>query len=207
MWRSSGWMLRLVTLCLLIVIATGCTASRGQRQIVSHARQRAEAKRLHARALAHIDKGGLDRAAELLMEAIAHDPGWADAYNNLGAVEFERERLGAAADHFERAMQLQSDRPEPRNNLAMVYEAAARYDLAARYYAQAHELAPQDDEYRGNLARARVRRGDRDADVIALLREIELRDNRPEWRRWARTQLLRLEAEAPDGPPTPVGSL
>jgi hypothetical protein len=55
-------------------------------------------------------------------------------------------------------------------------------------------MAPDNAQFLGNLARARVRRGDRDAGVRDLLDKLILRETRPEWADWARAQLSALSA-------------
>ena len=50
----------------------------------------------------------------------------------------------------------------------------------------------------GNWARARVlrfRRGERDADLAALLNKLVERETRPEWLAWERRELLRLSSQ------------
>lgn len=44
----------------------------------------------------------------------------------------------------------------------------------------------------GNLARARIRRGDRSGDVAALLRTLIATDTRPSWVAWAKERLALL---------------
>jgi hypothetical protein len=60
-------------------------------------------------------------------------------------------------------------------------------------------LEPDNIHAMGNLARARVRRGDRDPDLRALLEKLVLRETRPEWLAWERGVLsgLAAKAEAP----------
>jgi Flp pilus assembly protein TadD len=84
-----------------------------------------------------------------------------------------------------------------------VYERAGQLTKAVDAYAAAQRVEPDNPEYLGNLARARVRRGDNDPDTRRLLEELVLRDARPQWADWARRTLLRLNAAPPPQVPDP----
>ena len=58
------------------------------------------------------------------------------------------------------------------------------------------QMEPDNPEYLGNLARARVRRGDTDDETRKLLEELVLKDDRPEWREWAQLKLYRMRQPA-----------
>jgi hypothetical protein len=53
-------------------------------------------------------------------------------------------------------------------------------------------LSPDNPQVIGNLARARVARGDRDEPTKQLLEELVLKDSRATWRGWAAEQLSRM---------------
>ena len=59
-------------------------------------------------------------------------------------------------------------------------------------------LEPENVDAMGNLARARVRRGDKDASVRDLLQKLVMRDTRPEWLKWEQAMLAKLEAHPPE---------
>ncbi len=82
--------------------------------------------------------------------------------------------------------------PEPRNNLGLVFEKAGKITSAAEAYEKARQLEPDNAEYLGNLARAKVRRGDRDIETKKILEELVMKDSRPQWSQWARVNLLRM---------------
>jgi cytochrome c-type biogenesis protein CcmH/NrfG len=81
------------------------------------------------------------------------------------------------------------ERPEPLNNLGMVYEAAERLDRAIAYYEEAVEFAPTNPVYIGNLAKAHLRHGMELSDVQGMLQEMIFYDSRPEWVACARDLL------------------
>ena len=78
----------------------------------------------------------------------------------------------------------------------MVFEKAGKLDDAIESYGQALELAPDNPQLLGNAARARVRRGDKDDQLRQLLADLVMKDERPEWREWARKRLALM-----GGPP------
>ena len=65
-------------------------------------------------------------------------------------------------------------------------------DEAVGYYAEARRIGPDNPEIIGNLARCRLRNGQRDEPTRALLRELLLKDTRPKWVEWARMELMRM---------------
>src|SRR4051812_43387731 len=114
--------------------------------------------------------------------------------NILAKFFFNIPRLYLAAWEFQYAMKLMPNQPEPLNNLGLVFESAGKLDEAADHYGKAVALEPDNIHAMGNLARARVRRGDHDPEVRALLTKLVLRETRPDWLTWERTTLARLEA-------------
>jgi Flp pilus assembly protein TadD len=156
------------------------------------------ARRETARGVALLDAGDLAGAEAALKAALAADRTWGPAHNNLGKVYFQQSdrqsNLYLAAREFDFAMKLMPNQPEPPNNLGMVFERVGKLDDAVEQYGKAVAVEPDHVQAIGNLARARIKRGDRDADVRALLGKLVLRDTRPEWLAWARSTLARLEA-------------
>ncbi len=129
-------------------------------------------------------------AVALLKQAIAADPQCVRCLNNLGKVYFTLEQYSDALNQLRKAIEVDTlNSPQPHNNLAMVYERADKHALAIEHYTKAHELSPDNIIYTANLARALHRRGDRDDKLIALLQEISLKDTRPDWQLWAKTEI------------------
>ncbi len=159
------------------------------------------ARQENARAVALMDKGDHAGAESALKAALAADLMCGPAHNNLGKVFFRQGKLYLAAWEFQYAMKLMPNQPEPPNNLGLVFEAAGKLDEAAESYGKAVALEPENIHAMGNLARARVRRGDRDPEVRALLGRLVLRETRPDWLAWERSVLSRLDATANDGAP------
>ena len=70
-----------------------------------------------------------------------------------------------------------------------MYESVGKLSEAVENYEQARSLERDNPHFIGNLARARIRRGDRSADVRQILEDLLLRETRPEWAEWAQEQL------------------
>jgi Flp pilus assembly protein TadD len=165
----------------------------------------------HARAVGLMDKGDYDGAEAALKAALTADVMFGPAHNNLGKVYFHKGELYLAAREFDYAMKLMPNQPEPANNLGMVFETRGRLDDAVSSYGKAAALEPDNVQILGNWARARamrVRRGERDPDLVALLNKLVARETRPDWLAWEQRELLRLSSQPPADPardPPPGG--
>jgi Flp pilus assembly protein TadD len=164
------------------------------------------AERHNASAVEHMDRGDHAGAEAELKSALAADVMYGPAHNNLGKVYYHQGKLYLAAWEFQYAAKLMPNVPEPRNNLGLVFESAGKLDDAVASYDEAMRLGPDNVQVMGNLARARVRRGDRDDGVRDLLRELVLRETRPQWADWARERLATMgeRAQPDDGGHGPV---
>src|SRR5438874_4482959 len=184
-------------LALGLMLASGCASSSKSAPdpMLKAAPQDTElARRENALAYDLIQQGKYDEAQEHLVRALAADPLFGPAHNNRGLVYYHNGRLYLAAWEFENATKLMPYQSEPRNNLGLVFESAGKLSDATEAYAKAREMEPDNPQYIGNLARARIRRGDRDAQTRKLLEELSLKDDRPEWVEWAKLKLLKLRA-------------
>ncbi len=170
------------------------TLPRGQQ------RDAARAERLNDQAVDAIDAGELDRAEQLLKDALTADVTFGPAHNNLGSVYLEQQRYYLAAWEFEYAIRLMPASPEPKNNLGLVFEAVGKTDAAIEQFNAAAQLAPDDPVYLGNEARARLRAGQRGPEVRHLLQDVVMKDERPEWRQWARERLAIMPTNNNAGP-------
>jgi len=196
---------RAASFILLIVLAAagplGCSqhpkadAGAAYETIGKDPRRDAEfASQENARAVTLIDAGKYDEAQAALKSALEADVMCGPAHNNLGKIYFRQKKLYLAAWEFQYAMKLMPNQAEPPNNLGLVFEAAGKLDDAAESYGKAIALEPENVAAMGNLARARVRRGDRDESVRGLLQRLIERDDRADWLAWERLTLARLKA-------------
>jgi Tfp pilus assembly protein PilF len=185
---------------ILFVLLAGCATqarkSADYQTVAADPHRDADtARRENARGVAFIDKGDYEHAEGALKNALAADIMCGPAHNNLGKFYYRQGKLYLAAWEFQYAMKLMPNQPEPPNNLGLVFEAAGKLDEAADSYGKAVAMEPDNVPALGNLARARVRRGDRDPSVTGLLHKLVLRDTRPDWLAWEKLTLARLEAK------------
>lgn len=145
-----------------------------------------------AKARELIEEGKYDEAESLLKRALALDVMYGPAHNNLGLVYYHQNKLYPAAWEFQYAIKLMPNHPEPKNNLGLVYEKVGRINEAVEEYSKAAEIEPDNAQFLGNLARARIRRGDKDEETRQLLNDLILKDRRPEWVTWAQERLVRM---------------
>jgi Tfp pilus assembly protein PilF len=152
------------------------------------------ARSLNDRAAAAIRQGNYTEGEKLLRAALAADVMFGPAHNNLGKVYFAQKNLYLAAWEFTYAAKLMQHQPEPRNNLGLVFEASGKFDEAVAQYSEARSLESDNAEFLGNEVRARLRRGDHDAQVRELLDHLIAVDTRPAWIEWARHRLTLLNS-------------
>jgi Tfp pilus assembly protein PilF len=141
-----------------------------------------------------LEQGKPDEAELAFKAALSADIMCGPAHNNIGKVYFRQNKLYLAAWEFQYALKLMPNQPEPLNNLGLVFEAAGKLNEATESYSKAISLEPDNIHAMGNLARARVRRGDQGADLAELLGQLALRETRPDWLAWERSMLSRLQA-------------
>ncbi|HEY7115776.1 MAG TPA: tetratricopeptide repeat protein [Tepidisphaeraceae bacterium] len=192
---------------MLIAVAAGCLAGchgGGGPTVTANppSPDGALAHQENERAFALIQEGKYDQAETILKKAIAADLTFGPAHNNLGLVYYYQKRYYDAAWEFDYAIRLMPYQPDPRNNLGLVFEETWKYADAADAYERARKMAPDNPEFIGNLARVRIKRGDRDNQTRELLEELTFKDPRPEWRDWARTKLFEFNARRPETAPT-----
>lgn len=131
-------------------------------------------------------------------KALIADVSYGPAHLSLGKAFYLQHKYYLAAWEFEHAIGIMPGRPEPFNNLGLVYEATWKYDDAVMNYQIAHSLEANHPEYLGNLVRCRMKKGDRQYDLKLLLEHLVFVETRPDWEHWAREQLALYEFEAPD---------
>ncbi|HET6880136.1 MAG TPA: tetratricopeptide repeat protein [Pirellulales bacterium] len=157
------------------------------------------AKTENQRAITLLEKGKMDKAEQALQQALIADVTYGPAHNNLGKIYFSQGKYYLAAWEFEYAAKLMPHRVECQNNIGLVYEAVGKLDEAVDVYTSAYQMNDKNPVIIGNLARARVRRGDCDPAIQQLLADLRLYDDRPDWVAWANERLAL-------GPP-PTGHL
>jgi len=197
--------IRVATCCglaLITLILTACAngpRSSPYAPLAEPKRDSAKAQRLTQKAAA-IMNDYPDEAERLLCEALSADICAGNAHNNLGVLRLRRGDWYSAASEFEWARKLMPGHPDPRMNLALTLEKAGRTDEALATYETALEVYPGHMPTIEAIARLRVRRGDRDQQVVNMLRQIALEGESQQWRSWAQ------EGVALSGPATKATS-
>jgi Flp pilus assembly protein TadD len=158
------------------------------------------ARQRTAQAVAMIEKNEWSQAEIILKQALDADVTFGPAHNNLGNVYLHENNLYLAAWEFQYAAKLMPFQPEPKSNLGLVFEAAGKLDEAVDCYEQAVKIEPDNPQFVGNDARARVRRGDKDVKTRDMLAKVVSVDTRPDWVEWARERLA-LMGPAPSTEP------
>jgi Flp pilus assembly protein TadD len=175
-------------------IGSGCQSARGPYSPMTEAtRDTDKAQRLTQEATALMDRNP-GKAEKLLREALTADLYHGPAHNNLGVIYLGRGELFSAAGEFEWARKLLPGLPDPRINLAMVFEKAGRTDDALGAYASALEVYPQHLQATQGLVRLQIRTGRTDDRTLAMLDDVALRGEDERWRGWAREQRIRLQS-------------
>jgi tetratricopeptide (TPR) repeat protein len=85
-------------------------------------------------------KGDNEAAIAHLEKAIEIDPGYIQAYNNLGARYLRAQEYGKAAEEFRKALELDPNCQPAASNLGFTYIALQRYPEAERYARRAIDL-------------------------------------------------------------------
>ena len=195
----------LALFCTAVLLLGGCASTHSSRTgeyvTVPDApnRDTAAAERHTRTGSEQIERGDYEAAEKTLKRALAADIAHGPAHNSLGIVYYRTGRYYLAAWEFQYAARLLPHKPEPRNNLGLVFEAVGRLDDAAETYAEARDLEPDNPQFIANLARTRIRQGDRSQETRDLLQEIVMKDTRPEWVEWARRRLALMSVQDEEG--------
>jgi Flp pilus assembly protein TadD len=184
---------------ILLMFAVGMTACTSAHQARSDSTYQTIAKdpqrntdlarKLTDQASALIDRNKLPEAEATLHKALDADVMYGPAHNNLGTVYLHQSNLYLAAWEFQYAAKLMPYQPQPKSNLGLVLETAGKLNEAVAQYDDALKMEPDNPQFLGNDARARVRRGDNDQKIRDLLQRVIEVDTRPDWVDWARQRL------------------
>jgi tetratricopeptide (TPR) repeat protein len=93
-------------------------------------------KDLLVRGREHYQKRELDKAEFLLRQVVEQNDSFADVFNMLGVIAYDRGDLAAAEQCFERATRLNPNYSEALLNLAVAYNDQAKYEAAKAIYQQ-----------------------------------------------------------------------
>ena len=129
---------------------------------------------------AYLDKGRIDDAIAQARQALAVEPGSADAQGTLGAALARKGELDEAITHLDAALQSNPKLLRAHYNLANVWLQKGDIDRAITNYEQELQIQPQFAEGQNNLASALFRKGRLDEAQQHLRNALELDPNNPE---------------------------
>lgn len=194
---SQGCLALPLTFALTFTLLTGCSSTKKTDPYAPASQADRDTQRaitLNNEALPYMDKGDLSsmqRAEDLLRQALSADLYFGPAHNNLGVIYLQEGKYYEAAGEFEWARRLLPGHPDPRVNLAMTLESAGRSDEAIATYRTALEVYPDYVAAMQGLARLQLKSGKSDEKTIVLLKEVAMRGESSEWRDWAKGELTR----------------
>lgn len=95
-----------------------------------------ELKDVYANGVDCFNEGNYVKAEGLLREVIRNSPGLADVHNKLGVIANLEGNLVEAADHFQKAVELNANYTEAALNLAITLNELGRSDEASEVFAR-----------------------------------------------------------------------
>jgi tetratricopeptide (TPR) repeat protein len=124
---------------------------------------------------AHLRLGDRSKAKEMFLQAMAINPNFPHALNNLGILAAEEGRIAEAETLFLRAKEILGRKDaRPYANLGSIYEAAGRRKEALEMYEAAVAIQPNAGPIWYSLARLRALASDGKGAQAALARAIDL---------------------------------
>lgn len=187
---------------LLSLLAVGCQpVERGKvyhyEQADTRENQVAAAERSYRLALGQIRLEDYASARQNLEAATRYNPRFGQAFNNLGWVYFREDNLHQAEWAFRKAASLMPRDARPLSNLGLVMERGSRWDQAVTLHQKALDIDPGNVHFVARLARARVKRGDDDDELRALLKKVENDGPGGPWPVWAQGEIERRAKDHP----------
>jgi tetratricopeptide (TPR) repeat protein len=138
-------------------------------------------------------QNNLWKAREFYQKAMALDPAYVPAYNNLGVALVLQEEVYKAVGVLQDALKLQPDAPETLNNLGIAFLAAENPGKGRAYLTRARELAPAYDAPLFNLGKLAHNEGQQDVARQYWMAYIQLDPTS----RWAEAIRQTLALHAP----------
>lgn len=114
-----------------------------------------------------LGKGDLPQARILFRQAVAIDPEFADAYNELGGVEAELKHLPEAAEQFQKAVEVEPEHPMAIANLCIVLAKLQRLHEAGQVARRALKVVPADGRIHYILGASILQDGGAPSEAIA----------------------------------------
>lgn len=121
-----------------------------------------------------IDRGRLDRAEPILVEAVRLNPRYAPSHQNLGVLLAKRFRYSEAIERYREAVRLSPNYADAWNNLGLALGALRRDAEAFDAFARASSIQPGNADFRANLGTALFKTGKMDEARVQLSEALRL---------------------------------
>lgn len=159
-------MLKLRLLCTFVLLVAGTlTVLSGSGVLAQDDMEPAE---IYNQALTHQQEGQIELAILEYKQVVESDPGYIDAYLNLGAIYFEQKDYGNALTMFKTASEKDASSVDAFANLGRVQYKLRLYDEAAVAFQTALTLDTNQNALYGELAKVFYRQK-KYADLVTTL--------------------------------------
>ncbi len=145
------WRVILALLLGFCLFVTPVTA--GEAQFPTEA-QLQEGEKIAQMALEAAERGDFATAETLWTDLIARFPSNPAVWSNRGNTRVSQNKIEAAIEDYNKAIQLAPDAPTPYLNRGVAYEALGKYEEAIADYQRVLELSPEDAMAYNNLGNA-----------------------------------------------------
>lgn len=127
-----------------------------------------DAKRSYDKANEALTRKELETAKHYYMEAIALDPKFCDAMDNLGMTLRQLGEIDEAVQWYRRSIELNQANPVPHANLGLIYILQKNYDAALASYQKAAGLTPDNPEGHYGMGNALFQQNKFDEALISF---------------------------------------
>ncbi len=125
----------------------------------------------------HLLEQSVDKAIKAYKKCIQLDPGYTDAYVNLGLIHLKRKQYEKALQYFARVVQLEPENIEAYINLGYAYEKMERFGSAKQMYELSLKINPRHMEAFVNLANIAEMQADYNGAIDLWKKAIEVDPN------------------------------
>ncbi len=119
----------------------------------------------------------LESAKSGYLKAIGAEENVADAYCNLGIIEFQQDHQALAIDYLSRSLEINPRHFEAHYNLANVYGEIGNYKLAKAHYGISIQLEPEFANSYFNLGLTLAMNKEYEEAIVALEKYLQLSPN------------------------------
>jgi tetratricopeptide (TPR) repeat protein len=120
-------------------------------------------------------QGRVDEAIVYYRKALAVNPNYADAHNNLASALLEQEKLDEAIAHYREALEINPHYADAHNNLASALLQQGKLDEAFAHYQKALELDPKHAGVHFNLGNVLLQLGKLDEAIAHYQKGLQIK--------------------------------